>query len=201
MKRFMSAFTILALLMMFSFVYDEASATGTATVPLSITVNGACTVTDASTDTMAGSDPTLNVTLSVTPDVGETDATDTAAFRIRTNLSMWTLSAQRAGFMAGTTGLTAGDVALDITKTAGSNGVAAACALQAPFTGSTDISSISDSSATTICAGTAKTAAAASSSANTNNYIQIDTDYSVPQDFFFEPGTASDTITYSVTNP
>lgn len=197
----MSTLTILALFMMLSFVYDKAQAAGTATVPLSITVNGAITVTDAATDTMAGANPTLNVTLNVTPDVGEVDATGSATFRVRTNLAMWTLSAQRAGFTAGTTGLAASDVGLTVTKTAGATGVAAACALQAPFTGATNIGQISDSAATTICAGTAKTAASATTSLNPTNYLQFATDYTVPQDFFFSPGTATDTITYSVTDP
>lgn len=201
MKNIVRTLTILALFA--TLQHSAKAASGTATVPLSITVNGAVTVTDAATDTAAGKNPTLNVNLSVTPDIGASDVSGSANFRVRTNFTNWKLTAQRAGFTANGTGLAATNVGLSITKTAGSDASATACTLQAPFTGSTTINSISASAATDICAGTTtKTASAASTSANTNNYLNFATTYTVAQDFFFTPGSgaATDTITYTVAN-
>ena len=203
MKRSINILTILALFVTLSAIsIQNANATsGTATVPLAITVNGAVTVTDTADTVHNPGAGTLDVSFSVSPDVGASDLTSTKSFRVRTNYTMWKLTGQRAGFSAGATALAATDIGLTITKTAGSNAVAGACTLQSPFTGATTINAISASSATDICAGTsAKTAAARSSSANANNYLQFDTLYTLAQDFFFEPGSASDTITYTVAN-
>ena len=114
---------------------------------------------------------------------------------------MWTLSAAKTALVANGTGLSETDILLDVVKTAGTTGNAASGALQAPFTAQTNISSIM-TTATTVLAGTAKTSSALDST-NTNNYLNIATTYSVPQDFFFQPGTgaATSTITYTLTSP
>ena len=172
----------------------------TATVPLSVTVNGSLVISDADNDTMSGTNPTKNVSISVTPDLGATNATGSANFRIRTNRSAWRVTAQRTASDAGDTGIADTDVKVDITKSAGSNASASAGALVSPFTAQADISSISTSSAVDVINGTAKTSSAKDSS-NASNWFQLSTTYSIFPDFFYTPGTYSTTITYSLVSP
>ncbi len=198
MKKLTSLFTIALLMIAFYMTVQEVKAQ-TATVPVSVTVNGSLVVSSAAADNAGGKNPTLNVSLSVTPDLGASAVTGTANFRLRTNNAMWTLSATKTAFSAGGTGLAATDVLLDVAKSAGSNANASAGAIQAPFTSQTSINSIG-ASATTIIAGTAITSSARDSS-NTDNYFQVNTTYTVNPDFFFTPGTASSTITYTLSSP
>ena len=171
-----------------------------ASVPLSVTINGALVLSDASNDTMSGTDPTLNVSLSVTPDLSATSVTGNANFRIRTNRSTWRLTAQRTASSDGGTGLTDSDVSVTVAKSAGSNGNASAGSLVAPFTSSTTLMSIPTASASDVISGTAKTSSAQDST-NTNNYFQVNTTYGVDPDFFYSPGTFSTTITYNLVSP
>lgn len=171
-----------------------------ASVPVSIEVNGSLVVSDADNDTMAGKDPTKNVSLTVTPDLGQTTQTGTANFRIRSNRSTWRLTAQRTASDAGGTGIGDTDVLVDIAKSAGSNANANAGSIVAPFTAQTNLSSITTASAVDVINGTAKTSSAKDNS-NANNYFQVNTTYSIQPDFFYTPGTYSSTITYSLVSP
>lgn len=201
MKNLIGLLSITLLVLTVSVLSVQEVKAQTATVPLAITVNGALVVTDAAMDNAAGKNPTLNVNLSVTPDLGAANVTGSANFRIRTNQTMWTLSAAKTALVANGTGIAETDILLDVVKTAGSNANASAGALQAPFTAQTNISSIM-TTATTVLAGTAITSSARDSS-NTNNYLNIATTYTIPQDFFFTPGTgnATSTITYTLSSP
>lgn len=172
----------------------------TAGVPLSITVNGSLVLTDAGNDTMLGKDPTLNVNIAVTPDLGAATASGSANFRIRTNNAAWRVTAQRTASNAGTTGIADTDVKVDIAKSAGTTGNAASGALAIPFNAQTNLTSIPTVSAADVITGTAKTSSAKDSS-NTNNYFQVNTTYSIAPDFFYTPGTFSSTITYSLVSP
>lgn len=198
MNNFCKLYIYLAALAVFVFNFNCSVHAQTATIHTGLNVAGSITLSDDALDTMAGKNPTLNVNVSVTPDVEETVAFDLANFRIRTNLSMWQLNAIRSGFSAGTTNLVAGDVALSFIKTAGSDGDSASCSLVAPFTGVTDLTMISTGSQTAVCTGTSMTANQVSDSTNPNNYVRFQTIYMVPQDFFYDPGVATDTITYTV---
>ncbi len=188
-------------ILIFAFIFvlfltvNKASAD--ATVNFSANINGSITVSDDSNDASGGKDPTLNTSITLTPDLGATVAFGSSNFRVRTNLTMWQLGSQRSGFNAGTTGLDTTDVSLSVTKTAGSNANASSCALQGAFSGVTDLSEISTSSATPICTGSAITSSARDT-ANSTNYLRFQILYFLNQDFFFTPGTASDTITYTV---
>ncbi len=171
-----------------------------ATVPLSITVNGALVITDADNDTMAGLNPTKNVTLNLTPDIGHTTQSGSANFRIRTNRATWRLTAQRTASDAGGTGITDADVKVTITKSAGTNANAASGALVAPFTAQTTLSSIPTAVTADVISGTAKTSSA-KDFANANNWFQVGTTYATDPDFFYSPGTFSTTITYNLVSP
>ena len=172
-----------------------------ATVPLSVTVNGSLVISDADNDTMAGKDPTKNVTISVTPDLGAATATGNANFRIRTNNSTWRLTALRTASDAGGTGLVDSDVLVDVAKSAGSMANASAGALVAPFTSQASLSNIPTvAPAADVISGTAKTSSGKDNS-NANNWFQVNTTYSVVPDFFYSPGTFSTTITYSLVSP
>lgn len=201
MKNLIGLLSITLLVLTVSVLSVQEVKAQTATVPLAITVNGALVVTDAAMDNAAGKNPTLNVNLSVTPDLGAANVTGSANFRIRTNQAMWTLSAAKTALVANGTGIAETDILLDVVKTAGSNANASAGALQSPFTAQTNISSIM-TTATTVLAGTAITSSARDSS-NANNYLNIATTYTIPQDFFFTPGTgnATSTITYTLSSP
>ena len=172
-----------------------------ATVPVNITVNGTLTVSDASNDSNSGKDPTINVNLSVTPDLGAAAATGNANFRIRTNRSVWRLTAQRTTEIdTGPTNISASDINLLVTTQVGTNANSMAGTLAAPFNAQTDLSSISTASPVNVINGTAKTSTVRDST-NANNYFQVNTQYSILPDFFFQPGTWRTTITYSLVSP
>lgn len=173
----------------------------TATVPVNITVNGTLTISDANNDTNSGKNPTLTVNLSVTPDLGAANVTGTANFRLRTNKSKWRLVAQRTKEVDnGPTKITATDVGLTISTTAGSTANANAGKLVPPFDSATNLSKISTSSPVDVIVGTSKTSSARDS-ANANNYFQVNTTYSIFPDFFYQPGTWSTIITYNLVSP
>ena len=172
-----------------------------ATVPININVNGTLTISDASNDASSGKNPTINVNLSITPDLGAAPATGNANFRIRTNKATWRLTAQRTTEVdTGPTNIVAMDVAVLITTQAGTNANAMAGTLVAPFTATTDLSSISTAAPVDVISGTAKTSTARDNT-NTNNYFQVNTQYSILPDFFFQPGTWRTTITYNLVSP
>lgn len=171
-----------------------------ASVPLSITVNGSLVVSDADNDTMAGKDPTKNVSLAITPDLGHTLQSGGANFRIRSNRSTWRLTAQRTASNAGGTSIADTDVLVDIAKSAGSSANANAGALVAPFTSQTNLSSIDTAAPVDVINGTAKTSSMRDSN-NANNWFQVSTTYSIQPDFFYTPGTFSSTITYNLVSP
>ena len=199
MLKQMRGLLLIALLLCASSIrMPEAKAAGT--VPLSVTVNGSLVISDASNDTMAGVNPTTNVNLSITPDLGQTLQSGSANFRVRSNRAAWRLTAQRTASNAGGTGITDTDVLIDIAKSAGTSANANAGALVAPFTAQTDLSSITTASAVDVISGTAKTSSAKDNT-NTNNYFQVNTQYSIQQDFFYAPGTWSTTVTYSLVSP
>ncbi len=172
-----------------------------AIVPINITVNGTLTLSDTNNDTKSGKDPTLNVNLTITPDLGASGSIGGASFRIRTNRPNWRLTAQRTQEVdTGPTNIVAMDVALVISTQAGSNANATAGILVAPFNASTDLNSVPVSSPATVVSGTAKTSSARDST-NTNNYFQVNTIYGISPDFFFQPGTWRTTITYNLVSP
>ena len=172
-----------------------------ATVPITINGNGTLTISDASNDASSGKDPTLNVNLSITPDLGAAAASGGANFRIRTNRSTWRLTAQRtAEIDTGPTNIIAMDVGLLITTQAGSNGNAMAGTLVAPFNTQTDLSVISTAASVDVISGTAKTSTSRDTT-NSNNYFQVNTQYSIFPDFFYQPGTWRTTITYNLVSP
>lgn len=173
----------------------------TATVPISITVNGNLTISDANNDASSGKDPTLNVNISITPDLGAAAATGNANFRIRTNRSSWKLVAQRTSEVdTGPTNISASDVGLLITTQAGSKANPDAGSLIAPFNTKTDISKISTSTPVNVISGKLKTSRERDNT-NSNNYFQINTQYSLVPDFFYQPGTWKTTVTYNLVSP
>jgi len=198
-KKIIFLIVTLAILTLYS-SKDIASAQAAATVPVNVTVNGSLVITDASNDSMAGTNPNINVNLSVTPDLGAAIVTGQANFRIRTNRAAWRLTAQRTTSNAGGTGLADTDVTLSVAKSAGSTGNASAGALVAPFTAATTLNSIPTATSADVISGTAKTSSAKDGT-NTNNYFQVNTTYGVAPDFFYTPGTYSTTITYNLVSP
>lgn len=199
MLKKISVMLVIMLLLYTDFLIT-VSADAAVTVPISVTVNGSLVVTDADNDTGSGKDPTKNVTISVTPDIGQSTVTGSANFRVRTNRTTWRVTASRTAFSAGTTGLAETDVKVTITKSAGTNGNAASGALVAPFTSQTDLMSIPTTGSADVISGTAKTSSA-KDGANTNNWFQVSTTYGVDPDFFYTPGTASTTVTYNLVSP
>ena len=172
-----------------------------ATVPINITVNGTLTISDAANDASSGKNPTINVNLSITPDLGAAALTGAANFRIRTNKSSWKLTAQRTQEVdTGPTNIEATDIGVLITTQAGSKGNAMAGILVAPFNARTDLSKVSTSSPVDVVNGTEKTSTQRDPT-NANNYFQVNTQYGIEQDFFFQPGTWKTTVTYNLVSP
>ena len=190
---------LIVLLILFAVPIETFSQS--ATVPININVNGTLTISDASNDASSGNNPTINVNLSITPDLGAAPVTGNANFRIRTNRPTWRLTAQRtAEIDTGPTNIVAMDIELLVTTQAGSNANAMAGILVAPFNTQTDLSSISTSAPIDVISGTAKTSTAKDNT-NSNNYFQVNTQYSILPDFFFQPGTWRTTITYNLVSP
>ena len=199
MKKQIFALFLVMMLVCTSLVNIQ-EAKSAATVPLAITVNGSLVISDADNDTMAGENPTKNVSLTIDPDLGHTIQSGSANFRVRTNRATWRLTAQRTASDAGGTGVTDSDVKVDIAKSAGTSANANAGALVSPFTAQTNLASIDTAMAVDVVNGTAKTSSARNS-ANDQNWFQVNTTYSLQPDFFYEPGTFSSTITYSLVSP
>ena len=197
MKKLFYMFLVLSITL-FHWSIQEAEAA--ATVPVNVTVNGALVITDASNDSMTGMDPTLNVNLSVTPDLSVSSVSGQANFRIRTNRTTWRLTAQRTASNAGSTGIADTDVGVSVAKSAGSTGNVNAGTILSPFNSSATISSIPTATSADVVNGTAKTSSAKDGS-NTNNFFQVNTTYSISPDFFYAPGTYSTTITYNLVSP
>lgn len=197
-RYLISLFFIVNMILLLDFVVSP-EAKAAATVPLTVTVNGSLVITDADNDTMSGKDPTKDVTINITPDLGATTQTGTANFRIRTNRNAWRLTAQKIASNAGGTGLTDADVLLDVAKSVGTAGNLNSGTLVAPFNAQTNIGSITTTPVDVI-SGTAKTSTTKDGT-NTNNYFQVNTTYSVAPDFFYSAGTFSTTITYNLVSP
>jgi hypothetical protein len=199
MRKQLMAITMILFLICSSAIYVQ-EAKSAAQAPIGITVNGVLVISDADNDTAAGKDPTKNVNISVTPDLGHTTQSGSANFRVRTNRSTWRLTAQRTVADAGGTGITDSDVKVDIAKSAGASANANAGALVAPFTGQTSLVSIDTAMAVDVINGTAKTSSARNFN-NASNWFQVNTSYSIDPDFFYTPGIYSTTITYSLVSP
>ena len=199
MKKLFFTISIVAILALYS-SKDIASAQAAATVPINVTVNGSLVITDASNDSMSGTNPNINVNLSVTPDLGQSTVTGQANFRIRTNRTAWRLTAQRTASNSGGTGIADTDVTLSVAKSAGSTGNASAGALVAPFNAAATLNNVPTASSADVVSGTAKTSSVKDGN-NTNNYFQVNTTYGVSPDFFYTPGTYSTTVTYNLVSP
>ena len=197
-KKIMRLFLVILVLSVNVLIPVKADASGS--VPLSIAVNGSLVISDADTDSAAGKNPTKNVSLSITPDLGHTTQSGTANFRLRTNQSAWRLTAQRTASSAGGTSIADTDVKVDVATSAGTNASATAGARVAPFTAQTSLGSITTATPVDVISGTAKTSTARDFS-NANNYFQVNTTYSIDPDFFYTPGTFSSTITYNLVSP
>lgn len=194
-------FYLVPILFVIIFLLPLKSFPQTATVPIDITVNGTLTISDANNDSSAGKNPTINVNLSVTPDLGAAAVTGNANFRIRTNRSVWRLTAQRTTETdTGPTNIVPTDISLSFTTQAGTNANSMAGSLVAPFNATTNLSSISTSAPVNVINGSAKTSTARDSS-NASNYFQVNTQYSILPDFFYQPGTWATTITYNLVSP
>lgn len=198
-KKIIGLFLIVLLISVNVLRFAEVKAAG-ATVPLSIVVNGNLVVSDAGNDTAAGKDPTKNVNISVTPDLGSTTQSGSANIRLRTNKAAWRLTAQRTASSAGGTGIADTDVKVDISKSAGTKANASSGAITLAFTGQKDLTAITTVSAVDVITGSAKTSSARDSG-NVDNWFQVGTTYSINPDFFYTEGTFSTTITYSLVSP
>lgn len=191
MDNFKNIFIVVFLLVII-FANKNISFAQTATITDNFTVNSTLVISDASTE---ASNPTTAVNLSVTPSVGASDATGSANFRIRSNQATWHVSVSKGTYSAGTTGTAESDITISLSKSAGSTGNNSSCSLS--YT-SKALSSITNGE--TVVSGTAKTSSTRDST-NTNNYVQINTSYSIPQDFFFTPGTATTSLTFTLSSP
>ena len=199
MKKLFLTIVIVIIVALYS-SEDIASAQAAATVPVNVTVNGSLVITDASNDSMAGTNPTINVNLYVTTDLGAAIATGQANFRIRTNRTTWRLTAQRTASNAGGTGIADTDVTLSVAKSAGSTANASAGALVAPFNAAATLNNVPTATSADVVSGTAKTSSARDNN-NTNNYFQVNTTYGISPDFFYTPGTYNTTVTYNLVSP
>ena len=170
-------------------------------VPINITVNGTLTISDANNDASGGKNPNLTVNLTLTPDLGGPAAIGAANFRIRTNRSSWKLTAQRTTENDnGPTNILAMDVIVGISTMVGLNANPNAGVLVAPFNAATDLSQVSTSVPVTVIEGKSKTSTQRDST-NLNNFFEVNTVYGIASDFYYQPGTWSTTITYSLVSP
>src|SRR3989338_6944143 len=110
-KSFFLKLPFLVLILIFFVPLETLSQS--AIVPINITVNGTLTISDANNDVKSGKDPTLNVNLTITPDLGASGSIGGASYRIRTNRPNWRLTTQRTQEIdTGPTNIVAMDIAL-----------------------------------------------------------------------------------------
>ena len=172
-----------------------------ATIPINISVNGTLTITNALDDSNNGKNPNINVNLSITPDLGATEVSGDANFRIRTNLEVWRLTAQRTQEIdTGPTNIKATDVGLLVTTQAGTNANPDAGKLVSPFNVKTNLGQVSTSGPISVIDGSNKTSKNRDTT-NANNYFQVNTKYSIQPDFFYSPGTWKTIVTYNLVSP
>lgn len=201
MKNLNQIFCLFLVLLGILFTIPLRTFSQSATIPININVNGTLTISDAINDSSAGKNPTINVTLAVTPDLGAAAVTGDANFRIRTNLTIWRLTAQRTQEIdRGPTNILPQDIGLLISTQAGNNANPDAGKLISPFLSSTDLSKITVANPVVVLNGQDKTSNKRDN-LNANNYFQVNTRYSITPDFFFQPGAWSTIITYSLVSP
>lgn len=171
-----------------------------ATVPINITVNGKLIISDAENDNKSGTDPTINVSLKLTPDLSNTIVSGKSAIRIRTNLDNWKLTAQRSESSKTETQINPQDISLTFTTQAGSKANLDAAELIAPFNGITDLGKITTNTPTDILIGKSKTSLYKDPN-NINNWFQLTSNYSVSPDFLYDTGEWNTVISYSLISP
>lgn len=155
-------------------------------------------------DTLGNSDPTINQTFNISPDVNPTDVTQSHSIRFRTsNMNgNWSLYVNNAAITRTSTGGPAAEDVKDsdVSYLAALTAVmvAGVANLVAPFNGATTLASINAAN-TRIVAGSGRSSG--SCGAMSGSYWQLDVDLSVPQDFIFNIGTYDTTINYLLTSP
>lgn len=181
---------------------DLTARSNQATVPINITVNGKLIITDAENDNKAGTDPTLNVVLKLTPELDNQTISGKSSVRIRTNLNNWKLSAQRidSGNLSSNSNIKPEDVQLSFSTQNGSKANLNAGKLISPFDRLTTLGQISSTKSTDILIGQSKTSVD-KDPGNKNNWFQLTSSYSITPDFLFEIGEWNTTVTYSLVSP
>lgn len=192
----LSIFCILVLFISSSNLKAESSQ---AVVPLKINVNGRLVITDAENDTVSGKDPTLNVYLKLTPDLGSSVVSGSSSIRIRTNLNRWILTAKRSP-QTGSTNINPKDISLNFVTSAGSKANPHAAELISPFNGIANLSQIKVNSPTKILNGISKTSVA-KDHFNKDNWYQLTANYSTSPDFFLDEGDFNTQISYNLVSP
>lgn len=155
------------------------------------------------TDTNNNSNPTINLSYDLIPEVGAVSVSMTYGIRLRTSAMSWRLQASRSGptRTSGSGPASQNISASDINYTASLVGImtmAGSATLVAPFNAVTTQSSINTTN-TPIVQGTARTAA--NCNAMSGTYWQYSVTESIYPDFFYNVGTYSDTVSYTLTAP
>ncbi len=154
------------------------------------------TVFVVSDTTDATSNPTSTVTLTADPALSHPNATGTASFRVRTNSNAWKVTVVETGaFNAGGTQIAESDIGVAVSHTAGMSANAGTLAYANSFDSGTTLATIT-TTPKNVVTSTQKTASA--KGAPTENYLQFTTTYTIPRDFFFESGTATKTVRYTL---
>lgn len=171
-----------------------------AIVPINISVAGKLIITDEVNDNKSADVPTLNVRLSLTPELSNKVASGKSAIRIRTNMKTWKLTALRGGSTNTSANINPSDISLTFTTQAGPKANPEAGILLSPFDKITDLSKISTLNPTDILIGKSKTSSA-KDPGNKNNWFQLTTTYSVSGDFSYDMGEWDSVISYNLVSP
>lgn len=196
-------YRVIILLIIFCIFLNTSNLTARsyqATIPINITVNGKLIITDAENDNKAGTDPTLNVVLKLTPELDNQTISGKSSVRIRTNLNNWKLSAQRINPGNLNSNIKPEDVQLSFSTQNGSKANSNAGKLISPFDGLTTLGQISSNKSTDILIGQSKTSVD-KDPGNKNNWFQLTSSYSITPDFLFEIGEWNTTVTYNLVSP
>lgn len=155
------------------------------------------------TDGSNNSNPTFNLSYSLTPDIGAVSTSMTHDLRIRTSAMSWRLQASRSGptRTSGSGSAAQNIAASDIDYIPTLTGVmttAGTATLIAPFNTATTQSSINTTN-TPIIQGTARTAANCNTMSGT--YWQYSVTESIYPDFLYNIGAYNSMISYILTAP
>ncbi len=178
------------ILLFLSFFTNISLAYAQISQPLSITVSGVAEISNT-----AGGNSLISINWTNIPSIGATNLTNTSSIKVRANTSTWKVQMAKSTANDNET-INDSEISLSFTKTAGSTGSISSGNIQGGITSLANLSN----TPITVLQGSSKTSSALDNR-NSNNYLELNTTYSLVPDFFHNTKTFPEThtITFIIT--